>query len=55
MANTPKTVVYPVKRTDIVYKLAGKYINKGSKTTDLMAAKEAAMRTAMQEKYGHTD
>ncbi len=48
-------VVYPVKRTHIVYKLAGKYKNKRSKTTDLVAIKEAAMKTAMQEKYGHTD
>jgi hypothetical protein len=48
-------VVYPVKRTHIVYKLAGKYKNKTSKTTDLVAIKEAAMKTAMQEKYGHTD
>ncbi len=48
-------VVYPVKRTHIVNKLAGKYKNKGSRTTNLTAIKDAAMNIAMQEKYGHTD
>ncbi len=48
-------VVYPVKRTHIVNKLAGKYKHKGSNTTDLKAIKEAAMNIALQEKYGHTD
>ena len=45
-------VVYPVTRTGIVNKLAGKYKNKVLKSTDLTAIKESAMRLAMEDKYG---
>lgn len=46
-------VVYPVKRTGIVNKLAGKYKNRLLKSTDDLALiKESAMRLAMEDKYG---
>lgn len=49
-------VVYPFKRVHIVHKLAGKYKNRVSKSTDdIKVIKEAAMRMAMEEKYGYTD
>ena len=47
-------VVYPVKRTHIVHKLAGKYKNIINKSNDNMdIIKEKAMRKAMEEKYGN--
>ena len=45
-------VVYPVKRTGIVNKLAGKYKNRLLKSTDLTLIKESAMNLAMEDKYG---
>ncbi|RLA20147.1 MAG: hypothetical protein DRQ62_10945 [Gammaproteobacteria bacterium] len=45
-------VVYPVKRTGIVNKLAGKYKNRLLKSTDLTLIKESAMKLAMEDKYG---
>lgn len=48
-------VVYPVKRTQIVSKLAGKYKHKISKIVDMKDIKEIAMRAAMEEKYGGPD
>ena len=49
-------VVYPVKKQDIVHKLAGKYKNiiLKSSSTDMRTIKEAAMTKAMEEKYGNT-
>ncbi len=48
-------VVYPVKRTHIVSKLAGKYKYIISKKADMKDMKEIAMRAAMEEKYDGSD
>lgn len=48
-------VVYPVKKTNIVSKLAGKYRQRVSKTADIKVSRESALRMAMEEKYGRTD
>ena len=48
-------VVYPVRKTNIVSKLAGKYRYKVSKMADITVAREAAMRKVMEEKYGRSD
>ena len=45
-------VVYPVNRTGIVSRLAGKYKNKVLNSTDLTTIKESALKLAMEDKYG---
>jgi len=44
--------VYPVKQTNIVSKLAGKYKNRVTQIEDLEEVKQKAMMMAMEEKYG---
>ena len=44
--------VYPVKQTNIVSKLAGKYKNRVTSIKDLEEVKQKAMMMAMEEKYG---
>ncbi len=56
-------IVYPVTKTSIVSKLAGKYQKQVSAlssipsltTEELNKAKEQVMLEAMEEKYGFTD
>lgn len=52
-------IVYPVKKTNITAKLAGKYAKKIStpvlSNKELKQAKDQAMLEAMEEKYGRSD
>ena len=48
-------IVYPVKKSNIVSQLAGKYKARIAKGGDIKSIKEAAMTEAMVEKYGYID
>lgn len=48
-------IVYPVKESNIVSKLAGKYRSRIKKGVDLEKAKQEAMTIVMREKYGRLD
>jgi len=46
-------MVYPINRSSVVHKLAGKYRNRVKKTNlTFQEIRESAMQEAMEEKYG---
>jgi len=47
--------IYPVKQTNVVSKLAGKYKNRVEPMEDLEEVKQKAMMIAMEEKYGQSN
>ena len=48
-------VVYPVRESNIVSLLAGKYWKDVVAVKDLSAAKEAGMMSAIEERFGNVD
>lgn len=50
--NKTVALIYPASSSAPILSLAGKYKNRVESVTDLESAKESAMMTAMEEKYG---
>ncbi|MGZ8545934.1 MAG: hypothetical protein ACXW33_01045 [Sulfuricurvum sp.] len=50
--NKTVAIVYPASSYSPILALAGKYKNRVESVLDLESAKESAMTTAMEEKYG---